>query len=116
MRVMHQVRSCDDCPLCSESCYCKHPMRPQGESSIFYACGETATDTEAELHPVWGSPLRRGFLLFLLKGAACGCHDEDVSGRAFSFASAAPMPERSAFTDNCKFIRHYCAKHWAERG
>ena len=30
-----------------------------------------------------------------LQGAACGCHDEDVSGH---------------------FIRHYCAKHWAERG
>jgi hypothetical protein len=47
---------------------------------------------------------------------SCGCRDELVSGRAFTLKGPhEPMPERSAFTDNCLYIRHYCEKHWKER-
>jgi hypothetical protein len=45
----------------------------------------------------------------------CGCWDEDVRHVALSLAAPQPMPPRSAFTDDCNWIRHYCKAHWAQR-
>ena len=45
----------------------------------------------------------------------CGCFDEYAGDRVFSLSNPQPMPERSDFTDNCTFIRHYCEQHWEER-
>ena len=44
----------------------------------------------------------------------CGCRDEPFRG-AISFSDPKPMPPKSAFTDNCHYIRHYCDGHWGIR-
>lgn len=44
----------------------------------------------------------------------CGCVDVPFR-EIVSLRDAKPMPERSAFTDNALYLRHYCDKHWKER-
>lgn len=56
------VTNCDDCPLCAEACYCMHPGRPEGKSTIW---DDNASPAPNVWHPSW-CPLRKNALVIEL--------------------------------------------------